>query len=88
MDNGGAIDWQRLGERIHTMRRRKRLTAEALAQQAGTARATISRLENARKPHVSLDVMVRIADALEVSVDFLTGRAKARDEERIPAMAS
>jgi transcriptional regulator with XRE-family HTH domain len=83
IDSG--IDWERMGERIHIARRRKGLTTEALAQRAGTARATISRLENARKPHISLDVIVRIADALEVSVDFLTGRAKEEESELLAA---
>ena len=89
MDHDAGIDWQGLGERLHTLRRRKRLTAEALARQAGTARGTISRLENARKPHISLDVMVRIAAALDVGVDYLTGRSEERrptDAERVPAV--
>ena len=46
----------------------------------GTTRVTISRLENARKPHVSFDVVVRIAVELDTSLDFLTGR---KDEEAV-----
>jgi transcriptional regulator with XRE-family HTH domain len=66
--------WQQLGERIHIIRRRQGLSSKELAERVGTARATISRLENTKKPQVSFDVLVRIAEALGVSLDYLAGR--------------
>jgi transcriptional regulator with XRE-family HTH domain len=82
-----TIDWGMLGERLLVARRRRQLTSEALAKMAGTTRVTISKLEHGNKPHVSFDVIIRVADALGVSLDFLVGR-KAEDEELLPAMAS
>jgi len=72
--------WQQVGERIHLIRRRRGLTSKELAAHVGTGRTTISRLENASKPQVSFDVLYRIADVLEVSLDYLTGR---KDNETI-----
>ena len=79
--------WQILGERLHTIRRRRGLTSKDLAAAVGTGRTTISRLENNSKPQVSFDVLFRIADVLEVSLDYLAGR---KDEESIvvPALTS
>ncbi len=68
-----AIDWYLVGERVHLARRRRRLTSQQLATKAGTTRVTVSKLENARKPRVTLDVVVRIAKALGVSLDYLVG---------------
>jgi transcriptional regulator with XRE-family HTH domain len=69
-----TIDWQILGERLLIARRRCQITAAELAKRAGTTRVTISKLENGRKPHVSFDVLLRIAVVLGVSLDFLAGR--------------
>lgn len=68
------IDWQLLGERVHTARRRRGLTSGELARLAGTTRVTISRLENRKKPGVSFAILWRIAQVLQVSLDWLTGR--------------
>jgi transcriptional regulator with XRE-family HTH domain len=76
--------WQRLGERIHLMRRRRGLTSKDLAKQVGTGRTTISRLENTSKPHVSFAVVVRIAEVLGVSLDYLAGRKETEKIERQP----
>jgi transcriptional regulator with XRE-family HTH domain len=75
---------QQLGERIHILRRRRGLTSAALAKQVGTARATISRLENTRKPQVSFDLLIRIADVLGVSLDYLAGRKETEKVETQP----
>jgi transcriptional regulator with XRE-family HTH domain len=69
-----AMNWQLLGERLHIARRRRDLTQYELAKEAGTTRVTVSRLENVDKPQVSFDVLVRIAQVLEVSLDWLAGR--------------
>jgi transcriptional regulator with XRE-family HTH domain len=80
--------WQQLGERIHILRRRRHMSSAKLAELVGTARATISRLENTKKPQVSFDVLVRIAEALGVSLDYLAGRKDTEKVELSPvAMA-
>ena len=62
------------------------LTSEDLAREAGTTRATISALENTRKPRVSFDVVVRIAAVLGVSLDYLAGRKDREEIERVAAV--
>jgi transcriptional regulator with XRE-family HTH domain len=68
------LNWEVLGERLHIARRRRDLTQQGLAVQAGTTRVTISRLERVDKPQVSFDVLARIAGVLAVSLDWLAGR--------------
>jgi len=72
--------WQLLGERLLIARRRSGLSAKVVAERAGTSRITISRLENTSKPHVSFDVLWRIAEVLGVSLDYLAGR---KDEDTV-----
>lgn len=80
-----AQEWQILGARLRRTRRMQDVTAAALAEKAGTNRNMISALENTRKPGVSLDVVVRIAQVLGVSLDYLVGRKDAESVERQPA---
>ncbi len=54
-------------------RMRKGLTQEELAEKIGMAKITISAYEIGRaKP--SLDVLIKLSDVLEVSLDELLGR--------------
>ena len=54
-------------------RMRKGLTQEELAEKIGMAKITISAYEIGRsKP--SLDVLIKLSDVLEVSIDELLGR--------------
>jgi transcriptional regulator with XRE-family HTH domain len=80
-----TIDWGVLGERLLIARRRQQMTSAALAAKVGTSRVTISRLENGKKPHVSFEVIIRIAAALGVSLDFLAGQKEEKDEELVAA---
>ncbi|MDD2979983.1 MAG: helix-turn-helix transcriptional regulator [Hespellia sp.] len=65
-----AINYENLGERISKLRGNKKLSQEELASIINVTRETLARLETAkRKP--SLDTIVEIANALEVSVDDL-----------------
>ena len=72
-----SYDRHRFGERVHLTRRRRKLTLKALAQQANTSYATVSKLERGDKPQVSLDVADRLADVLGVSLDWLLGKRRA-----------
>ena len=80
--------WQVLGERIHIIRRRRGWTSKELATKVGTGRTTISRLENNSKPAVSFDVVVRIAEVLDVSLDYLIGRKDDEEVETEPTAAA
>jgi transcriptional regulator with XRE-family HTH domain len=78
-------EWQVLGARLRRIRRGQDLTSQALAEKAGTTRVTISALENRRKPGVSFAVVVRIAQVLGVSLDYLAGRKDDESVEIEPA---
>lgn len=59
--------------RIKELRLGKGLTMDQLAKDIGSTRATISNFENEqRKP--SLDMVIKLADYFQVSIDYLVGR--------------
>jgi transcriptional regulator with XRE-family HTH domain len=76
----------KVGERIHLIRRRRGLSLKALARTAGTSYTGLSRLERGQKPQVSFDVMVRIAAALKVSLDYLAKTEESEDGQ--PALGA
>ena len=75
------FDPAQLGERLHTLRRRRDLTLRALGDMANVNYVTVSKIERGKMPQVSVDIVVKLADALGVSVDYLLGRTV---QEAIP----
>ena len=65
-----SYDTLETGRRIQKLRREKGLTQEQLAEMVDVERTHIGNLELARNG-VSLDVVFRVADALEVPVHKL-----------------
>ena len=65
-----AINYQRIAEKIRGIRKLKKLTQADLAELTGFAVSHISHLETGRK-RTSLDALIRIANALGVTVDQL-----------------
>ena len=64
------------GENVAAARKRKSFSQEELAKKEGTIAVTIGRYErNEIKP--SIDVATKIADALDVSLDYLVGSSDA-----------
>ena len=64
------------GENVASERKKKRLSQEELAKMVGTIAVTIGRYErNEIKP--SIDIASKIADALDVSLDYLVGNTDA-----------
>jgi len=59
---------------LRSLRELRRLTQAELGARAGIAAASISHFETGQRAP-SLESLVRVADALEVSVDGLLGRA-------------
>ncbi len=63
-----------LGKRITELRKQKRLSQAALGKIVGTSGDIIGRYERDEvKP--SIEVVIKIADTLKVSIDFLVGKA-------------
>lgn len=62
-----------IGQHITTLRKEKKLSQNDLGKKAGTSGDLIGRYERDEvKP--SIDVIIRIADALDVSIDYLVGK--------------
>lgn len=63
-----------LGEHITTLRKRKKLSQAELGKIVGTSGDIIGKYERDEvKP--SIEVVIKIADALDVSIDFLVGKS-------------
>ena len=62
------------GANLQTLRELRKLTQAELGARAGIAAASISHFETGQRAP-SLDSLVKLADALSISVDALLGRA-------------
>jgi len=62
-------------------------TQQELASRAGTSYQTIWRIENGKHKEPGIYVARKIARALRVSMDYLTGVYEADDGELFPTMA-
>lgn len=64
------------GENVASARKKKGFSQDELAKKVGTIAVTIGRYErNEIKP--SIDIATKIADALDVSLDYLVGNTDA-----------
>lgn len=71
-----------LGEQISKLRKRKKLSQNDLGKKAGTSGDLIGRYErNEVKP--SIEVASKIADVLQVSLDFLLGKIEVKVDNTI-----
>jgi transcriptional regulator with XRE-family HTH domain len=59
-----------LGERVAQLRKQKGLTQEKLAQRADISTPFVSDIENDKR-NVSSKVLLKLSDALDVSLDYL-----------------
>jgi transcriptional regulator with XRE-family HTH domain len=62
-----------IGERIRELRRKKGFNQKELADHIGIRESTLSRYENDKRAY-QWDGLIRLADALDTSVDYLLGR--------------
>jgi transcriptional regulator with XRE-family HTH domain len=70
-----------LGEHIALLRKRKKISQADLAKIVGTSGDIIGRYErNLIIP--SVEVIIKIADALEVSIDYLVGKISQEIDEQ------
>lgn len=63
-----------IGERIKAFRGKKNLSTTGLSKSTGISQSTISKLENGKRK-ADIEILGKIAEALEVSTDRLTGEA-------------
>ena len=70
------------GERLVSVRKAKKISQDELAKRIGAHAPVIGRYERGEvKP--SIDVATKIADALEVSLDYLVGHSELHLEHDI-----
>ena len=65
--------FQKFSERLKELRMSKGLTMEQLGKEIETTRGTIGNFENGNKKP-SLDMLIKIANYFDVSIDYLAGR--------------
>lgn len=73
------IDYYEIGRRIRTARNHKRMTADQLSEKVGLASESLRHIENGSS-NPSLHTLFRIAQILNVSLDYLTARTPALSE--------
>jgi transcriptional regulator with XRE-family HTH domain len=69
-----ALNMQELGRRIVATRAQLGWSQRELVRISGVGQNNLSVLEQGKKPSVRADTVVRLAEALNVSTDYLLGR--------------
>lgn len=59
-----------LGDKIKTLRKNKKLTLEGLASEAGVSKSYLWELENREAQKPSVEILEKLAKALDVSIAF------------------
>ena len=77
----------RLGKRIQTLREKRGLSVQELADRAGTTYQSIWRIEREAQRDPSVALMKGIARALGVGVDYLISMF-GEDSERMPTQVA
>lgn len=65
-------------DRLKELRKGKGLSMQTLADRVGVSKMSISQYESGRN-YPTLEVAMKLADCLETSLDFLTGRSDYND---------
>lgn len=75
-----------LGDRVQLWRIRKGWGLRELARHSGVDVSLISRLESGDRQTISLDAAMKLARALGISLDYLSGMYE--DQESMPTSAA
>ena len=67
-----------LAQNIRKLRLKKGLSQEKLARLADISNATLIKIESGTAKEPTITTVTKIADALEISIDELIGRAKKK----------
>jgi len=77
------IDYIQMGKRIKQRRKELHLTQEALAERIGISVSFMGHIERGSRI-ASLDTLLAICIALDVSMDFIIGRAEICFAQMLP----
>lgn len=72
-------DMAKIGDMIRDIRIDRNLTQEELAERADMSRSTLAKYEAGIVGEPSISSLIKIADALDVSIDYMTGRTNIPD---------
>jgi transcriptional regulator with XRE-family HTH domain len=64
----------RFNEKVHTLRRKLKMSQKQLAYITSMTQATISRIENGKVSNLRPSTLIRLSIALKVTVDYLIGK--------------
>jgi transcriptional regulator with XRE-family HTH domain len=86
---------QILAERVHVLRRRQRLSQAELAKSAGMSPTTLSNIEQAKAPTITVEHLMALAEVLQTSPNGLLGITpwqeggrNEQDSDILPATAA
>lgn len=65
-----------LSQNIRKLRKKQKLSQEAVAKKVGITYSTLAKLESGANKNPTLDTLWKIADSFEVSLDYLVGRSR------------
>lgn len=82
MDNNQTVDYTAFGQRVRKVRLLRQLTQEQLAEKAGVINSYIGVIERGEKK-ASINTLVKIANALNCSVDYLLGDSIVVSQDRV-----
>ena len=63
-----------IGKRIKEFRKKKGWSQQKLAEKAGLSYNTITKIEQGAATKPTIQTMIKIADAFQISIDELVGR--------------
>ena len=69
-----------LGKRIKELRSKSKMSQDKLSKKANIPFSTLAKIESGYTPNPSMKTLIKIADALEVSIDELVGRKSTRKD--------
>jgi transcriptional regulator with XRE-family HTH domain len=71
-------------DRLRLARLKLRLSQGTLGEAIGKDQSYVSKLERGEVQDITIHTLARLADALQVSTDYLLGRKDAKDSEQKP----
>ena len=75
MTDGYYVDVKAIGKRIRARREEKNMTLDQLGELTRLGgKSVLSKYENGQTPRLTVDALLRIADALDCEPDYLAGR--------------
>ena len=72
-----------LGDKIHALRKQKKLSLEQLAELTESSKSYIWELENKEDPKQSAEKISKIAAVLDVTTEFLLTESSATPDEAV-----